>query len=205
MRSSDWPTCTDRRRATRGGRGWPDGAALRAGADRRAALPCATCPIPTVMLGVARGATLAQIKAAHRALAKRYHPDAPTGDPQRFLRVQEAYQLLSDPLSRREWDARHSPGTGPRRPARCSRAAPTGPPPAASRAGPRAAGPQLHLVGERGPVVGGRRPAPPPNGWSRGRFVRGSRLVGRSRIAGRSGRSGARPAPGHRIGSSTSG
>src|SRR3954447_23591296 len=60
-------------------------------------------------LGVARGATVADIKKAHRALAKRFHPDSATGDTVRFLAVQEAYSLLSDPLRRREWDARHSP------------------------------------------------------------------------------------------------
>src|SRR5215213_7680492 len=65
---------------------------------------------PYQVLGVARGATKAQIKAAHRTLAKRYHPDAATGDTQRFRDVHEAYQLLSDPLRRREWDARHAAG-----------------------------------------------------------------------------------------------
>ncbi|HVM29882.1 MAG TPA: J domain-containing protein [Candidatus Limnocylindrales bacterium] len=64
---------------------------------------------PYRTLGVPRDATLPQIKAAHRALAKRYHPDAPTADQARFLSVQEAYQLLVDPLRRREWDARHAP------------------------------------------------------------------------------------------------
>lgn len=65
---------------------------------------------PYQVLGVARGATKAQIKAAHRALAKRFHPDAPSGDVQRFRDVHEAYQLLADPLRRREWDARHAAG-----------------------------------------------------------------------------------------------
>jgi curved DNA-binding protein CbpA len=59
---------------------------------------------------VPRTATDAEIKAAHRKLAKRYHPDADGGDTLRFLRVQEAYRMLSDPLLRREWDARHAPG-----------------------------------------------------------------------------------------------
>jgi curved DNA-binding protein CbpA len=65
---------------------------------------------PYRVLGVARGATKAQIKAAHRTLAKRYHPDAATGDARRFRDVHEAYQLLTDPLRRREWDAKHAPG-----------------------------------------------------------------------------------------------
>src|SRR3954468_8436802 len=71
-------------------------------------------------LGVTRGASEAEIKKAHRALAKRFHPDSFGGDTNRFLAVQEAYSLLSDPLRRREWDARHSPSpvraNEPRRP-----------------------------------------------------------------------------------------
>jgi curved DNA-binding protein CbpA len=65
---------------------------------------------PYGALGVPRGASEAEIKAAHRALAKRYHPDSPSGNTVRFLAVQDAYKLLSDPLQRREWDARHAPG-----------------------------------------------------------------------------------------------
>jgi hypothetical protein len=65
---------------------------------------------PYRALGVSRSATDAEIKAAHRKLAKRYHPDTEDGDTRRFLRVQEAYRVLSDPLLRREWDARHAPG-----------------------------------------------------------------------------------------------
>ena len=65
---------------------------------------------PYRVLGVARGATKAQIKAAHRTLAKRFHPDSATGDARLFRDVHEAYQLLADPLRRREWDARHAPG-----------------------------------------------------------------------------------------------
>ena len=67
-------------------------------------------PDPYRVLGVNRGADAAQIKAAHRRLAKRHHPDAPGGDEERFVAVQEAYQLLSDPLRRREWDRSHAPG-----------------------------------------------------------------------------------------------
>jgi curved DNA-binding protein CbpA len=67
-------------------------------------------PDPYRELGIPRGATAAQIKAAHRRLAKRFHPDAPDGDTVRFLAVQEAYSLLSDPLRRREWDSQHAPG-----------------------------------------------------------------------------------------------
>jgi curved DNA-binding protein CbpA len=65
---------------------------------------------PYRTLGILRGADLEAIKSAHRRLAKRFHPDGSMGDEQRFLAVQEAYQLLSDPQQRREWDRRHAPG-----------------------------------------------------------------------------------------------
>ena len=64
---------------------------------------------PYRVLGVPRDADDDAIKAAHRKLAKRYHPDA-GGDEQRFLAVQDAYQLLSDPVARGDWDRRHAPG-----------------------------------------------------------------------------------------------
>jgi len=72
--------------------------------------PLRTADDPYRILGVLRGADLDQIKAAHRKLAKRFHPDRSTGDEPRFLAVQEAYQLLSDPKRRRDWDRRHDPG-----------------------------------------------------------------------------------------------
>jgi curved DNA-binding protein CbpA len=65
---------------------------------------------PYRVLGVLRAASTAQIKAAHRRLAKRYHPDGEHGDEDRFMAVQEAYQLLSDPVRRRQWDLAHAPG-----------------------------------------------------------------------------------------------
>jgi curved DNA-binding protein CbpA len=70
-------------------------------------------PDPYRTLGVLRGADREQIKAAHRRLAKLFHPDGSSGDEERFLAVQEAYQLLSDPLRRRDWDRRHAPGPVP--------------------------------------------------------------------------------------------
>lgn len=68
---------------------------------------------PYRILGILRGADLGQVKAAHRRLAKCYHPDGSTGDDVRFLAVQAAYQLLSDPVARRDWDRRHAPGPMP--------------------------------------------------------------------------------------------
>jgi curved DNA-binding protein CbpA len=66
---------------------------------------------PYRALGVGQTATEAEIKAAHRKLVKRYHPDTGTkSETDRFLRVQEAYRVLSDPLLRKEWDQSHAPG-----------------------------------------------------------------------------------------------
>jgi curved DNA-binding protein CbpA len=87
-------------------------------------------PDPYRELGVPRGATDEQIKAAHRRLAKRFHPDASSGERERFMAIQEAYLLLTDPLRRREWDARHAPG-----PVRAPTAPSRGAPMARSRRG----------------------------------------------------------------------
>ena len=55
------------------------------------------------ILGVPRDATPEQIKAAHRAKAKRWHPDA-GGNPEAFQRIQHAYDTLSDPDERAYYD-----------------------------------------------------------------------------------------------------
>lgn len=57
------------------------------------------------LLRVSPTAELESIQRVHRALAARYHPDnTETGDLERFLRVNEAYQVLSDPEKRQEFD-----------------------------------------------------------------------------------------------------
>jgi curved DNA-binding protein CbpA len=137
-------------------------------------MPMQRVPDPYQVLGLARGATDTQIKAAHRALAKRYHPDASEGDARRFLRVQEAYQLLSDPLRRRDWDERHAPGpvradrpgpTASRRPS--ARPPATGGPAAASRRQRPAAPPRAEPEDAAAPPSAGAgdRRAPGP-AWS---------------------------------------
>lgn len=60
-----------------------------------------------VVLGLAPGATLADVKRAYRRLARRYHPDINPGDETAatiFRRVAEAYEILSDPNRRRLYD-----------------------------------------------------------------------------------------------------
>ena len=64
------------------------------------------------VLGVARGATEAEIKKAYRALVKEVHPDSGTpGDVDRFRALQTAYETLSHPERRRGYDA--APTTAP--------------------------------------------------------------------------------------------
>lgn len=51
------------------------------------------------VLGLRPGASLAEIKASYRNLARQYHPDTNPGDQQtqeRFIKVTQAYKLLLD-------------------------------------------------------------------------------------------------------------
>lgn len=61
------------------------------------------------ILGVARGADAKEIKTKYRKLARQYHPDLQTGDKkkeseEKFKRVNEAYEVLSDPEKRSKYD-----------------------------------------------------------------------------------------------------
>ena len=58
-------------------------------------------------LGVDRGAEQNDIRRAFRGLARKYHPDLNKDDPDaegKFKEVNEAYEVLSDPDSRRKYD-----------------------------------------------------------------------------------------------------
>ena len=67
-------------------------------------------PDPYKALGVARDAQIAEIRAAHRKLILKCHPDK-VQDPElkaekqtEFQRVQEAYELLNDEVERVKYD-----------------------------------------------------------------------------------------------------
>jgi hypothetical protein len=67
------------------------------------------------ILGISRTATPAQIRAAHRTNARRYHPDTADdgrGDPHRFAQVQEAYEILSVADFRRRYDHKQAAERG---------------------------------------------------------------------------------------------
>ncbi len=59
------------------------------------------------IMGVSRNATSDELKRAFKDKAKKYHPDvskAPDAH-QKFIEIGEAYEVLKDPNSRREYDA----------------------------------------------------------------------------------------------------
>ncbi|MDE6200939.1 MAG: molecular chaperone DnaJ [Clostridiales bacterium] len=64
-------------------------------------------------LGVSKTATDEELKSAFRKLARQYHPDLHPGDEaaaNKFKEVNEAYETLSDPQKRSEYDAAQAGG-----------------------------------------------------------------------------------------------
>ncbi len=56
------------------------------------------------ILGVSRDASQEEIKKAYRRLAHKYHPDKEGGNEEKFKEINEAYQVLSDPQKRKQYD-----------------------------------------------------------------------------------------------------
>ncbi len=62
---------------------------------------------PYKVLGVDKKANAEAIKSAYRKLARQYHPDVNPGDKaaeERFKEISEAYDILSDPAKKSEYD-----------------------------------------------------------------------------------------------------
>ncbi|KRM89650.1 molecular chaperone DnaJ [Liquorilactobacillus vini] len=68
---------------------------------------------PYEVLGVSRDASAAEIKKAYRRLSKKYHPDLnkEPGAEQKFKEINEAYEILSDPQKKAQFDQFGSTGT----------------------------------------------------------------------------------------------
>lgn len=56
------------------------------------------------ILGVSKNASAEEIKKAYRKLAHQHHPDKQGGDEARFKEINEAYQVLSNPQKKSQYD-----------------------------------------------------------------------------------------------------
>ncbi|XP_017280001.1 dnaJ homolog subfamily A member 3, mitochondrial-like [Kryptolebias marmoratus] len=68
------------------------------------------------ILGVSRNASQKEIKKAYYQLAKKYHPDANPDDPEakeKFSKLAEAYEILSDEVKRKQYDTYGAAGFDP--------------------------------------------------------------------------------------------
>ncbi|HMJ54121.1 MAG TPA: J domain-containing protein [Polyangiaceae bacterium] len=76
---------------------------------------------PFEVLGLARGASPTQIRAAYRALVGRYHPDKHRGNPlealaaEKLTEVNRAYEILSDDVLRAGYERHQAKSVSPPR------------------------------------------------------------------------------------------
>lgn len=59
---------------------------------------------PYDILGVGMGSSVAEIKKAYRKQSLIYHPDKPTGDERKFMKLNKAYLALTDDDARRNYE-----------------------------------------------------------------------------------------------------
>jgi curved DNA-binding protein CbpA len=117
------------------------------------------------LLGLTPAASAREIRAAFRQLAKRLHPDVsrlPSG-AERFRRVVEAYETLSDPVRRAAYDARYRPPAPAYTPAYAPAPKPVPPPERDAGASPvprRTTSSVKRPVRPRGPLTPVTRVAP---------------------------------------------
>ncbi|KAM9314940.1 dnaJ homolog subfamily A member 3, mitochondrial-like isoform 2-T3 [Pholidichthys leucotaenia] len=70
------------------------------------------------ILGISRSASQKDIKKAYYQLAKKYHPDTNPDDPEakeKFAKLAEAYEVLSDEVKRKQYDTYGAAGFDPNR------------------------------------------------------------------------------------------
>lgn len=73
---------------------------------------------PYVVLGVSKGASESDVKAAFRKLAKKYHPDTNKDNPkaqQQFTEANQAYEIIGDKKKRAQFDRGEIDGEGKER------------------------------------------------------------------------------------------
>jgi len=68
---------------------------------------------PYEALGLQKGASDGDVKKAYRKLALKHHPDKPTGNAEEFKKIQGAYDILSDPQKRQNFDQFGNPDGPP--------------------------------------------------------------------------------------------